>query len=139
MSDYSQFTRVSAEEEANPYAGFTRVGEEPAEEKEEEAPLPEQTTGEFAAGAAMDLAESALGVGDEVGAAALSVADFFETGEWNWSENIEQARTTLDTFDAQNPVLSGAITAAGITGSLLIPGATALKVAQTGSKLARMG
>ncbi len=102
-------------------------------------PLPEQTTGEFAAGAAMDLAESALGVGDEVGAAALSVADFFETGEWNWSENIDQARSTLDQFEAENPVLSGAITAAGVTGSLLIPGATALKIAQTGSKLARMG
>lgn len=97
----------------------------------------EQTTGEFAAGAAMDLAESALGAGDELGAAALSVADFFETGDWNWSKNMEQARTTLDTFEAQNPNLSGAITAAGVAGSLLIPGGAALKLAQTGSKLSR--
>ena len=100
---------------------------------------PEQSTGEFAAGAAMDLAESALGVGDEIGAAALSVSDFFETGEWNWSENLTQARETLDTFDAQNPVLSGAITAAGIAGSLLIPAAGAARFAQTGSRLARAG
>ena len=103
------------------------------------ANAPEQSTGEFAAGAAMDLAESALGVGDELGAAALSVSDFFETGDWNWSENLDQARLTLDTFDAQNPMLSGAITAAGIAGSLLIPAAGAAKFAQTGSRLARAG
>lgn len=108
-----------------------------AEEGPDLANAPEQSTGEFAAGAAMDLAESALGVGDEVGAAALSVRDFFETGEWNWSENLDQARLTLDTFDAQNPNLSGAITAAGVAGSLLIPAAGAAKLAQTGSRLAR--
>jgi len=147
MSDYSQFTRVTPEEE-NPYASFTREDEEEdnpyaafTREGEEFDPhnAPEQSTGEFAAGAAMDLAESALGVGDEIGAAALSVSDFFETGEWNWSENLTQARETLDTFDAQNPVLSGAITAAGVAGSLLIPAAGAARFAQTGSRLARAG
>ena len=103
----------------------------------EEAPAVEQTTGEFAAGAAMDLAESALGVGDEAGAAVMSVADFFKTGEWNWEKNIKEAQSTLDQFEAENPVLSGAITAAGVAGSLLIPGAAALKVAKTGSQLQR--
>lgn len=100
-------------------------------------PAVEQTTGEFAAGAAMDLAESALGVGDEAGAAVMSVADFFETGEWNWEANIKEAQSTLDQFEAENPVLSGAITAAGVAGSLLIPGATAFKVAKAGSQLQR--
>lgn len=110
-----------------------------AEEEEEDFSglFEKQTTGEFAAGAAMDLAESALGVGDEAGAAALSVADFFETGEWNWSKNLEEAQSTLDQFEAENPVLSGAITAAGVAGSLLIPGATAFRVAKTGSQLQR--
>ncbi len=104
---------------------------------EQEAPAVEQTTGEFAAGAAMDLAESALGLGDEAGAAAMSVADFFETGEWNWDKNLKEAQSTLDQFEAENPVLSGAITAAGVAGSLLIPGATAFKVAKAGSQLQR--
>lgn len=115
------FSNLFAEEEAEDFSGL----------------FEEQTTGEFAAGASMDFAESLLGVGDEAGAFALSVSDFFDDGSWNWAENLTQARETLDTFEAENPALSGAITAAGVAGSLLIPGGAALKLAQTGSKLNR--
>lgn len=115
-------------------------------------PEREQTTEEFAAGAAMDFAESMLGIGDELGAIGQgiggSVYDLFNTDKsiedilssnFDWERNITQARETLDTFERQNPALSGAITAAGIGGSLLIPGAGAVKLAQTGSRLARAG
>ena len=113
---------------------------------------PELEGADFAAGAAMDFAESMLGVGDEAGAIGRgiggSVFDLMNTDKsleeivadnWSWEENITAARETLDQFERENPVLSGAITAAGITGSLLIPGAGALKVAQVGSRAARAG
>ena len=69
-----------------------------------------QSSGEFWSGAAMDLGESVLGIGDEAGAAAMSVSDLFSEGEWNWDQNLEEARKTLDTFEEENPVFSGAIT-----------------------------
>lgn len=130
------FTNLFSEEEKTSQEDFSNLfAEEEAEDFS--GMFEEQTTGEFAAGASMDFAESLLGVGDEAGAFALSVSDFFDDGSWNWSENLTQARETLDTFEAENPALSGAITAAGVAGSLLIPGGAALKLAQTGSKLNR--
>lgn len=111
---------------------------------------PEQDGAAKAAGAAMDFVESGLGIGDELGAIGTgiggSVYDLLNTDKslkdivasnFNWERNIQTARETLDTFEEQNPALSGAITAAGIGGSLLIPGAGAVKLAQTGSVAAR--
>lgn len=134
----------------------TLFDEEPTTNKyadlfaEEEKELDPQSTEEFAAGAAMDFAESMLGVGDEAGAIGIglggSLYDLLNTDKslkeiaednFDWERNISQARQTLDTFEAQNPKLSGAITAAGIGGSLLIPGAGAVKLAQVGGKLNR--
>jgi hypothetical protein len=130
------FTNLFSEEEKPAQEDFSNLFAE--EEAEDFSGLfEEQTSAEFAAGASMDFAESLLGVGDEAGAFALSVSDFFDDGSWNWAENLTQARETLDTFEAENPALSGAITAAGVAGSLLIPGGAALKLAQTGSKLNR--
>lgn len=113
-------------------------------------PEPEQDGVAKAAGAAMDFVESGLGIGDELGAVGTalggSIYDLFNTDKsledivasnFNWERNIATARETLDTFERQNPELSAAITAAGIGGSLLIPGAGAVKLAQTGSRAAR--
>lgn len=122
--------------------GGTTEGSKPWERygaPKEEEQASTQSSGEFWSGAAMDLGESVLGIGDEAGAAAMSVSDLFSEGEWNWDQNLEEARKTLDTFEEENPVFSGAITGVGVAGSLLIPGATALKVASTGSKLAKAG
>lgn len=128
------------------------VFDEPASKLVFDEPEQEQDGVAKAAGAAMDLAESALGVGDELGAVGGgiggSIYDLFNTDKsleqivadnFDWERNIETARETLDTFEEQNPTLSGAITAAGIAGSLLIPGAGAVRAAQTGSRLARAG
>lgn len=81
----------------------------------------------------VDLLESGLGVGDELDAAVRRL-----TGEaGSFDEGLDQSRKDLDYFERENPTASKLITGAGIAGSLLIPGATAVKVAQTGSRLSR--
>ena len=81
----------------------------------------------------VDLLESGLGVGDELDAAIRRF-----TGEArSFDEGLDQSRADLDYFEKKNPTASKLITGAGIAGSLLIPGATAVKVAQTGSRLSR--
>jgi hypothetical protein len=81
----------------------------------------------------VDLLESGLGVGDELDAAIRRF-----TGEaGSFDEGLDQSRKDLDYFERKNPLASKLITGAGIAGSLLIPGATAVKVAQTGSRLSR--
>ena len=119
---------------------LAHVGEAPAEQE------PEQSGVDMAAGAAMDFMESAAGIGDELGAfgQALggSVYDIFNTDKsaseilssnFDYDRQIEQARKTLDTFEENNPELSGAITGAGIAAGLLVPakGAGALRTAAT--------
>jgi hypothetical protein len=145
MSD-EDFTNLFSEEE-----DFSSLF---AEEEEDFSNLfeekPELEGADFAAGAAMDFMESVAGIGDELGAIGRgiggSVFDIMNTDKslseimgdnFNWERNINAARETLDTFEEQNPALSGAITAAGVAGSLLIPGAAAFKVAQTGNALQR--
>ena len=111
---------------------------------------PEQDLAGKLAGGAMDFVESGVGIGDELGAVGIgiggSVYDLMNSDKslkqivednFNWERNLAKAQHTLDTFEEQNPELSGAITAAGIAGSLLIPGAGAVKLAQTGSRLNR--
>lgn len=81
----------------------------------------------------VDLLESGLGVGDELDAAIRRL-----TGDaGSFDEGLDQSRKDLDYFERENPTASKLITGAGIAGSLLIPGATAVKVAQTGSRLSR--
>ena len=122
-----------------------------AEDWSDLAEKPEQDLVGKLAGGAMDLAESMTGLGDEAGSLGTALGgtlyDLLNTDKsweeikasnFNWERNIETARETLDTFEKQNPTLSGAITAAGIGGSLLIPGAGAFKLAQTGDRVARV-
>lgn len=81
----------------------------------------------------VDLLESGLGVGDELDGLIRKLSGNAATLD----EGIDQSRRDLDYFERKNPTASKLITGAGIAGSLLIPGATAVKVAQTGSRLSR--
>ena len=81
----------------------------------------------------VDLLESGLGVGDELDGLVRRLTGDASTV----NEGIDQSRRDLDYFERNNPTASKLITGAGIGASLLIPGATAIKVAQTGSRMSR--
>ena len=81
----------------------------------------------------VDLLESGLGVGDELDGLIRKLSGDAATV----NEGIDQSRRDLDYFERNNPTASKLITGAGIGASLLIPGATAVKVAQTGSRMSR--
>lgn len=81
----------------------------------------------------VDLLESGLGVGDELDGLIRKLSGDAAT----FDEGIDQSRRDLDYFERNNPTASKLITGAGIGASLLIPGATAVKVAQTGSRMSR--
>jgi len=81
----------------------------------------------------VDLLESGLGVGDELDGLVRRLTGDAATV----NEGIDQSRRDLDYFERNNPTASKLITGAGIGASLLIPGATAVKVAQTGSRMSR--
>jgi hypothetical protein len=84
-------------------------------------------------GGAIDFVESAVGLGDELDALIRRSSGEAATFE----EGLEQSRATLDRFEKENEVASKLITGAGLVSSFLIPGATAAKIAQTGSRAAR--
>ena len=81
----------------------------------------------------VDLLESGLGVGDELDGFIRKLTGDAAT----YNEGIDQSRRDLDYFERNNPTASKLITGAGIGASMLIPGATAIKVAQNGSRMAR--
>ena len=81
----------------------------------------------------VDLLESGLGVGDELDGFIRKLSGDAKT----YDEGIDQSRADLDYFERNNPTASKLITGAGIGASMLIPGATAFRVAQTGTRMAR--
>lgn len=85
-------------------------------------------------GVSMDVLESGLGVGDEAGA----VYNILSGKADNWDEGITMSRELLDEFEERNPMLSKFATAAGLAGGLMVPGATAAKIAQGAGKASRI-
>lgn len=81
----------------------------------------------------VDLVESGLGVGDELDGMIRRLSGDAATYE----EGIDQSRRDLDYFERKNPTASKLITGAGVGASLFIPGATAAKIAQAGTRTAR--
>lgn len=114
----------------------------------EEAKRPEQDIVGKLAGGAMTYAEG-IGVGDEVGGFGRELGgalyDIFNTDksvmdslkDFNLDRGIDNARETMDTFSAQNPLTSAALTGAGIVTSLAVPGATGAKILKGGTNLAK--
>ena len=104
-----------------------------------------------AGAAAATFMEGALGIGDELAAfgseLGSTVYDIFNTdksiGESLKSFSIDRGldlqRAKMDAFDAENPNASLALTVAGVGTSMLIPAASSLKLAQTGTRLQRLG
>lgn len=87
----------------------------------------------FRAGA-IDVLESGLGIGDELDATVRLLVGESD----NWADAITQSRRQLETFEEENPYMSGALTAAGIAGSLFIPGAALAKLSQGASTARRV-
>jgi len=98
--------------------------------KEEET---EEDYSGFRAGA-IDVLESGLGIGDELDATVRLLVGESD----NWANAITQSRRQLETFEEENPYMSGALTAAGIAGSLFIPGAALAKLSQGASTARRV-
>lgn len=82
----------------------------------------------------VSFAETATGLGDEVDALVRRLSS--DTG-LTYDQALDQSRREIDAFKEDNPYASGAITTLGMAGAFLIPGAGAMRVARTGSKLAR--
>ena len=81
----------------------------------------------------VDLVESGVGLGDELDGMIRRLSGQAATLD----EGIDQSRRDLDYFERKNPVASKLLTGAGIGASLIIPGATASKIAQAGTRAAR--
>lgn len=96
---------------------------------------PEETTEDYSAvrSGIVDFVESAVGAGDELDATIRLLVGEAE----NWADAIGQSRAELSAFEQDNPLLSGAITGAGLIGALFIPGAGLAKLSQGASKAAR--
>mgnify|MGYP003115609050 CR=1 FL=1 len=77
--------------------------------------------------------ETAIGAGDELDATIRLLVGEAD----NWSEAIGQSRSELAAFKEENPLMSGAITGAGLIGAFFIPGAGLAKISQGASKAAR--
>ena len=86
-------------------------------------------------GGIVDFLESSVGLGDELDALYRRASGDSES----WDEAIGKSQKMLDSFERANPNASKAITALGFGAAFLIPGAGAMRIAQTGSKLARAG
>jgi len=87
----------------------------------------------FRAGA-IDVLESGLGIGDELDATVRLLVGQSD----NWTDAIKQSRRQLETFEEENPYMSGALSVAGIAGSLFIPGAALAKLSQGASTARRV-
>jgi hypothetical protein len=83
---------------------------------------------------AVDLVESAVGVGDELDAAVRVLSGEAES----WKQALSQSQAELDAFEKANPVASKVITGVGLAGSLFIPALGMSKLAQAGSTAARV-
>lgn len=82
---------------------------------------------------AVDFVESAIGLGDELDATVRVLSGEAD----NYSQAIQKSRAELDAFEKANPTASAMLDIAGLGAGLFIPGASLVKVAQTGSKLDR--
>ena len=81
----------------------------------------------------VDFVESAIGLGDELDATIRVLS-----GEAaDYSSAIAQSRAELDAFERENPTASKFLDVTGLGAGLFIPGASLVKIAQTGSKLDR--
>lgn len=81
----------------------------------------------------VDFVESAVGLGDELDATIRVLS-----GEAaDYSSAIAQSRAELDAFERENPTASKFLDVTGLGAGLFIPGASLVKIAQTGSKLDR--
>jgi hypothetical protein len=96
---------------------------------------PEKPTEEYSAvrSGIVDFVESAVGAGDELDATIRLLVGEAD----NWADAIGQSRAELAAFEEDNPLMSGAITGAGLIGSLFIPGAGLAKLSKGASKAAR--
>lgn len=83
---------------------------------------------------AVDLLESAVGLGDELDAVVRQL-----TGEaTSWDEAITQSRKELAAFEKENPLASKTLTGLGIGASLFIPALGMTKIAKAGSMAGRV-
>lgn len=83
---------------------------------------------------AVDLLESAVGLGDELDAVVRQL-----TGEADsWDEAITQSRKELAAFEKENPLASKTLTGLGIGASLFIPALGMTKIAKAGSAAGRI-
>ena len=82
---------------------------------------------------AVDLLESAVGLGDEADALYRRLSGEART----FDQGLDMSRRDLDKFERENSATSKVLTGAGLVGGMLIPGGAALKLAQSGSKLSR--
>jgi len=81
----------------------------------------------------VDFVESAIGLGDELDATIRVL--YGEAADY--SSAIAQSRAELDAFERENPTASKFLDVTGLGAGLFIPGASLVKIAQTGSKLDR--
>lgn len=93
----------------------------------------EEDYSSFRAGA-IDVLESGLGIGDELDATVRLLVGESD----NWSDAITKSRKQLESFEEENPYMSGALSTAGIVGSLFIPGAALAKLSQGASTARRV-
>lgn len=96
---------------------------------------PEETDDDYSAvrSGVVGFVESAVGAGDELDATVRLLVGEAD----NWSDAIGQSRAELTAFKEDNPLMSGAVTGAGLLGSLFIPGAGLAKLSRGASKTAR--
>jgi hypothetical protein len=110
-----------------------------------EAAGPELTGTEQAAAFAGQFAESAFGIGDELGAIGRgiggSVYDIFNTDKdimqalrenFNWSEDIAATREQIQQFEEESPVLSNVAAGAGLATGLAVPIGAVSRTASVG-------
>ena len=119
---------------------------------EQEQQAPQLTGMEQAAAFAGKFAEGAFGIGDELGAIGRgiggSVYDILNTDKdimqalrenFNWSQDIEAARSQMKQFEEESPLLSDVATGAGFVSGLAVPvgvvgkGASVAKAAGVGA------
>lgn len=106
---------------------------------------PELTGTEQAAAFAGQFAESAFGIGDELGAIGRgiggSVYDIFNTDKdimqalrenFNWSEDIAATRSQIQQFEEESPVLSDVAAGAGLATGLAVPIGAVSRTASVG-------
>lgn len=83
---------------------------------------------------AVDLLESAVGLGDELDASIRVLSGEAES----WKQALSQSQAELDAFEKANPIASKVITGVGLAGSLFIPALGMSKLAQAGTAATRI-